>query len=92
MRQSFQRDRPTSTPRFQPLRWQGDGVAFTQTDILKLERAIADGRGARTITFFDQSVTFNSIADMLALLAVMRLEVNASTRQGYRLAATRKGV
>ncbi len=69
-------------------------MAFTQSDITALERAIADGRGARTITFFDQSVTFNSIDEMLKLLSVMRQEVNgaAGTRQGYRLAATRKGV
>jgi len=69
-------------------------MAFTAADITALERAIADGRGARSMTFFDQSITFNSIAEMLALLSVMRQEVNtvAGTRQGYRLASTRKGV
>jgi len=69
-------------------------VAFTQTDIELLERAIADGRGARSITFFDQSITFNSIAEMLELLAVMRQDVAADTGAGrnYRLASFRKGV
>ena len=69
-------------------------MAFTAADITALERAIADGRGARSMTFFDQSVTFNSIAEMLELLAVMRQEVNGATgtRQGYRLASMRKGV
>lgn len=67
-------------------------MAFTSADIDALKRAIADGRGARTITFSDQSVTFNSIQDMLSLLSVMQQDVNASTRQGYRVAATSKGV
>ena len=69
-------------------------MAFTQTDIELLERAIADGRGARSITFFDQSITFNSIAEMLELLAVMRQDVAADTGTGrnYRLASFRKGV
>jgi len=67
-------------------------VAFTSADIDALKRAIADGRGARTISFSDQSVTFNSISEMLNLLAVMQQDVNASTRQGYRVAAVSKGV
>ncbi len=69
-------------------------MAFSQSDVDNLQAAIADGRGARTITFSDQSVIFNSITDMLALLAVMRQEVNlaASTPRHYRLAATSKGV
>ena len=69
-------------------------MAFTAADITALERAIADGRGARTITFFDQSITFNSIAEMLELLALMRQDVAADTGAGrnYRLASFRKGV
>jgi len=67
-------------------------VAFTSDDIDALKRAIADGRGARTISFSDQSVTFNSISEMLQLLAVMQQDVNASTRQGYRVATVNKGV
>lgn len=69
-------------------------MAFTQSDIDLLERAIADGRGVRSITFSDQSTTFNSIAEMLALLALMRQDVAvvAGTGRNYRLASFRKGV
>ena len=67
-------------------------MAWTQTDIDTLKAAIAAGRGARSITFADQSVTFNSIAEMLALVATMQQEVNADTRRNYRVAATSKGV
>jgi hypothetical protein len=69
-------------------------VAFTQSDVTALERAIADGRGARTISFFDQSITFNSIEEMLELLAVMRQDVAGTTgaARNYRLASFRKGV
>ena len=69
-------------------------MAWTQADIDALKTAIADGRGARSITFGDQSVSFNAPSDMLALLAVMQQDVQivAGTRQGYRVAATSKGV
>ncbi len=71
-------------------------MAFTASDIDLLERAIAEGRGARTIAFSDQSVTFNSIADMLALLAQMRREVAATTTtgnpSGTRYASVSKGL
>lgn len=67
-------------------------MAWTQTDIDKLKTAIADGRGARQITFADQSVTFHSIQDMLQLLSTMQHEVNASSTPNHRLAATSKGV
>ncbi len=45
------------------------------------------------MTFSDQSVTFNSIEDMLKLLAVMDAEAAgaASTRPSYRIATTSKG-
>ena len=69
-------------------------MAWTQADIDALKQAIADGRGARSIAFGDQSVSFNSPSDMLALLAVMQqdVQITAGTRQGYRVAATSKGV
>lgn len=67
-------------------------MAWTQADIDALKRAIADGRGARALTFGDQSLTFNSPSEMLELLAVMQQEVNSSTRSNYRVAATSKGV
>lgn len=69
-------------------------MAWTQTDLDKLDSAIADGRGARQISFGDQSVTFHDIDQMLKLRAEMRREiaVAANPTRHYRLAATRKGV
>lgn len=69
-------------------------MPWTQTDIDNLKQAIADGRGARSITFSDQSVTFNSIREMLELLAAMEGDVNTSagTPKNIRYAVVSKGV
>lgn len=69
-------------------------MAWTQSDADALERAIADGRGARTISFSDQTVTFNSLDEMLKLLAVMRAAVAAAAGRGSRtrFAVVSKGV
>jgi hypothetical protein len=69
-------------------------MPFTSTDAENLRRAIADGRGARSMTFDNQTVVFNSIDDMLKLLAVMEAEVAGvdGTRRSYRVATTSKGV
>lgn len=68
-------------------------MAFTQTDIDALKAAIASGRGARSMTFSDQSVTFHSVDEMIALLALMQREVNtAAAKPTTRYAATDKGV
>jgi hypothetical protein len=69
-------------------------MAWTQSDVDALKQAIADGRGARSITFGDQSITFGSVDDMLKLLSVMQAEVTAATGTSTRrrLAATSKGV
>lgn len=68
-------------------------MAWTQSDIDTLKAAIISRQGARSITFSDQSVTFDSIDDMLKLLAVMAAEVaGASTSSRTRYAATSKGV
>lgn len=64
-------------------------MAFTQADIDTLKAAIIDRKGARSITFSDRSVTFDSIDDMLKLLSVMRGEVAGTSRT--RFAATTKG-
>jgi hypothetical protein len=68
-------------------------MPWTQGDIETLKQAILARKGARSITFSDQSVTFDSIDDMLKLLGVMQNEVT-STAGGSttRYAATRKGV
>jgi hypothetical protein len=72
-------------------------MAFTAEDVEALERAIADGRGAKTITFENQSVTFHSIEEMLALrdkmLGIVAEEQAAATGSSRtRFAATSKGV
>lgn len=69
-------------------------MPFTQADVDALKAAIVAGRGARSVTFSDQSITFHSVDEMLKLLSVMQEEVNATAGTGrtYRLAATRKGV
>lgn len=66
-------------------------MAWTQADIDALKAAIVDRKGARSITFSDQSVTFDSIDDMLKLLAVMEGQV-AGGASRTRYAATSKGV
>lgn len=65
-------------------------MAWTQSDIDTLRQAIVDRKGARTITFADQTVTFESINDMLKLLATMEQAVSTTSRTRY--AATNKGV
>lgn len=69
-------------------------MPFTQADADALRAAIADGRGARSITFGDQSIVFSSIDEMLKLLSVMQADVRATagTQTRTRFAATRKGV
>lgn len=69
-------------------------MAWSQTDVDNLKQAIADGRGARSITFENQTIVFNSLTEMLNLLSVMQAEVNAAagTSQRTRYAATSKGV
>lgn len=67
-------------------------MAWTQSDIDTLEDAIRAriaGGGARSVVFSDQQVQFESLADMRALLAQMKREVNAAGRT--RFAATSKG-
>lgn len=66
-------------------------MAWTSTDVSTLEQAIADRRGARSITFSDRTVVFESIDDMLKLLAVMQRAVAGGGSQ-TRYAASSKGV
>lgn len=69
-------------------------MAFTQTHLDQLDAAIAAGRGARTITFGDQTITFHDIDQMLALRAQMQRELNvaAGTRRTHRVGAFDKGL
>jgi len=69
-------------------------MPWTQTDADNLRRAIADGRGARSMSFDDQTVVFNSLDEMVKLLAIMEADAarTAGTRRAYRVAVTTKGV
>ena len=68
-------------------------MPWTAADIDTLKQAIVDRKGARSITFSDQSVTFDGIDDMLTLLAVMQADIAVTAgRTRTRLAATSKGV
>lgn len=53
-------------------------MAFTQTDIDALKAAISAGRGARTIAFGDQSISFHSVAEMIELLRIMSADVSTT--------------
>jgi hypothetical protein len=65
-------------------------MAWTQTDVDTLKQAIVDRKGAKSIAFSDQVVTFESFEDMLKLLSVMQAEVAGTSRTRY--ASTSKGV
>lgn len=69
-------------------------MSYTQADVDALDRALADTRGAGTITTTDgQTVTFQSIEDRLQLRAFMVREIAAAagTSTNYHLAVVRKG-
>jgi hypothetical protein len=63
-------------------------MAWTKSDIERLEQAIAKGSALQSIAFADQTFTFRSLDDMLKLLAVMK-QSQVTTRTRY--AATSKG-
>jgi hypothetical protein len=68
-------------------------MAWTQTDVEALERAIAEGRGARSISFSDQTIVFGSVDEMLRLLATMKAAVAAAAgTSSTRYAAFSKGL
>lgn len=52
--------------------------------------AYADRKGAKSITFADQSVTFDSWDEVWKWLGWLRSQITGTTRTRY--AATRKGV
>lgn len=68
-------------------------MPFTQSDIDTLKQALLDRKGARTVQFSDQAITFESIDDMLKLLATMQQDIaTAAGQTRTRYAASRKGV
>lgn len=64
-------------------------MAYTTTQRDALEAAIA--RGVLTVTFNGRSVTYQSLAEMRALLAEMNRALSTTTRT-FRVAAVDKGV
>jgi hypothetical protein len=68
-------------------------MAWTQTDVDALERSIAAGLGAGSMTFADESVTFASLEDRLMLLRTMKAAVTtAAGGTTTRYASIGKGV
>jgi hypothetical protein len=69
-------------------------MAWTQADLDALDAAIAGGAVVQSMTFADQSFTFRSIADMLAVRALIAafLATDSGGTPSYRVAATSKGV
>ncbi len=65
-------------------------MAWTAADLAALDAALATG--TLTVTFADRSVTYHSLEELLTLRAVMASQVEAATRQRFRLAAVAKGV
>jgi len=68
-------------------------MAWTQSDSDALRSAIAAGGAVKSMTIGDRTITFNSIDDMLRLLATMEQAVaTAAGTTRTRYAATSKGV
>lgn len=65
-------------------------MAWTSSDIATLEDAIRERGFVRRLQFADQAVEFDSVDDMLKLLAVMKQEVAARPRTRYGV--TSKGL
>jgi hypothetical protein len=65
-------------------------MPWTDADVEILKQAILDRKGAKSIQFNDQIVTFDSIKDMLDLLQVMQADIAVGSRTRY--AATSKGI
>lgn len=64
-------------------------MAFTQTDLDKLDQAIVDGRGAKSVSFADQTIMFHSVDDMLKLRSLMKRQIDSALT--HRLAVVSKG-
>ena len=66
-------------------------MAWTAADIDALKSAIASG--VLHVSYADgKSITYKSTNEQLQALALMEREVNPTTRPGYRVASTSKGV
>ena len=67
-------------------------MAWTQADLDALDAAIAAGRGAKQITFNDQTLVFHTVDEMRKLRAwISRDLADAAGTPTYRLAVTYNG-
>ncbi len=57
-------------------------MAWSSTDLTNLEDAIA--QGVLTVSINGKTITYRSLADMLALRDVMRREIGLSTAQNAK--------
>jgi hypothetical protein len=64
-------------------------MAWTQTDIVALKKAIATG--ATRVRYADRDVTYRSLSEMKEILALIEQEVNGSTRIRQIRVNSRKG-
>lgn len=65
-------------------------MAWTQTDLDKLEAAI--GRGAKTVSYQGETVTYNSLADMLRVRDLMRKQLGLAGSSQRRYARVLRGL
>lgn len=65
-------------------------MAWTQTDLDKLEAAI--GRGVKTVSYQGETVTYNSLADMLRVRDLMRKELGLAGKSQRRFARVLRGL
>lgn len=54
-------------------------MAWTETDLQALERAISEG--AKVVQYQDRRVEYQSLSDMLRLRSIMRAELGMTTTQ-----------
>lgn len=70
-------------------------MAWTQSDVDKLKTTLATHGFVRSLSFGDQTLTFNSMDDMFKLLDRMQQDVTvqeSATGSTTRYAVTSKGV
>ena len=67
-------------------------MPWTQADADILRAAIVAAKGARQITFSDQTIVFHSLQEMRDLLAEIEGVAAATAGATFRYAATSKGV
>jgi hypothetical protein len=69
-------------------------MAWSQADLDAIDTAIRNAIQGKAVTFGGRSWTSQDLGELRSLRAEIVIDVEGAsgTRQGYRLAATRKGV